>query len=334
MKTHQTRQRANLLIVAQAGRLEYEALILAASLRIASPGWIERLHVAEPRPDGAWSGHDTLISPQIRALLRDMGAQVVPFGASRFGARYPHGNKIEALSILPPGQPFLFFDSDTLFTGDLDSVGFDFSRPSASMRREGTWPVPPLYGPDRDQIWQALYRRFGLDYESSLDPGQPRGHWTRNLYFNAGWFFGADPALFGQRFGEWAQAVRDEPGEELACQSLDPWLDQVVLPLVIHSFGGGRPGPELAGLDGDVSCHYRNLPLLYAREGDAVLRMLEEAVAPNRIKKHLREWMPARRLIYQGKGRARIRPLFDREALPRQERPIRQRLKKAGWWLD
>jgi hypothetical protein len=47
----------------------------------------------------------------------------------------------------------------------------------------------------------------------------------------------------------------------LAIQSLDPWLDQVVLPLVIHSFGGGRPALELDGLDGDITCHYRLLPL-------------------------------------------------------------------------
>ncbi|MBU3030886.1 hypothetical protein KNW02_12245 [Paracoccus sp. XHP0099] len=322
-----------MLIVAQAGRLEYEAVIFTASLRQFSPDWQGRLLIAEPQPEAAWEGHHTRIAPETRALLEEMGAEILPFTARHFGATYPHGNKIEALFALPAREPFLFFDTDTLITGPLDRIAFDFGRPSASMRREGTWPDPPLYGPGYDDIWKSLYDRFGLDFAGSLDPDQPDGHWERYLYFNAGWFFGADPAEFGRRFLNWAIALRDEPGEVMACQSLDPWLDQVILPLVIHSFGGGRPGPELAGLDGAVSCHYRNLSLLYAREPDEVLDALETATAPNRIKRRLREWVPAHRLIYQGKGRKKIRPMFDQTALPTKERPIRQRLKNRGWWL-
>ena len=324
----------NLLIVAQSGRLEFEAIILAASLRRFSPGYAGRLIVAEPQSEGAWAGHETLIAPETRAVLADLGAGITPFTARHFGAAYPYGNKIEALSVLPAGEPFLFLDSDMLIAGPLDGIDFDAARPSASMRREGTWPQPPLYGPGYAGIWASLYDRFGLDFASSLDPTQPDEHWERYLYFNAGWFFGPDPAEFGRRFLDWALAVRDDPGEALACQSLDPWLDQIVLPLVIHSLGGGRPGAALAGLDGVATCHYRNLPLLYARESDAAVDALEEAAAPNRIKKRLREWEPAKKLIYQRKGREKIRPLFDRDALPAREKPIRQRLKKAGWWWD
>ena len=63
----------------------------------------------------------------------------------------------------------------------------------------------------------------------------------------------------------------DAPLPELAAQELYPWLDQIALPLVIHSFGGGRPGPELAPLDGAATCHYRALPLLYATAPDATI---------------------------------------------------------------
>ncbi len=87
------------------------------------------------------------LSDPCRQLLTDFGAMIVPFTARHFGASYPQGNKIEALSVLPAGKPFLFLDTDTLITGPLDRVRFDFARPSASMRREGTWPKPPLYGP-------------------------------------------------------------------------------------------------------------------------------------------------------------------------------------------
>ena len=322
----------NLLIVAQAGRLEFQAIIFAASLRHAAPGFNGRLIVAEPQPEGAWAGHDTRVGDDTRALLDSLGAEITPFTARHFGAAYPYGNKIEALSVLPEGQPFVFFDTDTLICGPLDQMPFG-PRPAASMRREGTWPQPPLYGPGYGAIWKALYDRFGLDFASSLDLSQPDEHWERYLYFNAGWFFGPDPRVFGQRFLDWALSVRDDPPEELACQSLDPWLDQAVLPLVIHSLGGTRPGPNLAGLDGAITCHYRNLPLLYARESDRVLKVLESATAPNRIKKQLKDWEPAKKLIFQGKGRDKVRQLFA-GGLPSREKPIRQTLKKNGWWWD
>ena len=105
------------------------------------------------------------------------------------GAAYPHGNKIEALAAMPPGRPFVFFDTDTLITGDLCTVPFDFDRPSASLRCEGTWPKPQLYGPGYTGLWKSLYDKFDLDFESSLDLSQPDEFWKRDLYFNAGFFF-------------------------------------------------------------------------------------------------------------------------------------------------
>lgn len=323
----------NLLIVAQAGRLQYEAVIFMASLRAHVPGWSGRVTIAEPRPEGAWEGHDTLISDSCRDLLSGMGAEIRPFVARHFGVTYPQGNKIEALALLPSDEPFLFFDTDTLVTGALDRIAFDFNRPSASMRREGTWPKPPLYGPGFGAIWKSIYDRFGLNFASTLDLSQPDEHWERYLYFNAGWFFGADPARFGRRFLDWALAIRDHPQDELACQVMEPWLDQIVLPPVIHSLGGGRPGPELEGLDGDVTCHYRKLPLLYARQEDGVIERLESAVADKPIKRVLREWEPARKLIYQEKGRQKVRPIFAGRSLSAPEKQIRNQLKARGWWL-
>ncbi|AUH33877.1 hypothetical protein CUV01_11175 [Paracoccus tegillarcae] len=328
-----TAQAFNILIVAQDGRLAHQALIFAASLRAQSPGFQGRLIVAEPQPQAAWAGRSTRLDADHRTLLTEMGAETTPFTAQHFGASYPYGNKIEALSALPENEPFIFFDTDTVILDELADLPLDFSRPSASMRREGTWPQPPIYGPGYAGIWRSMYDRFGLDYENTLDLTQPDEHWERYLYFNAGWFFGADPVEFRRRFLEWALAVRDAPQDELANQVLDPWLDQAVLPLVIHSFGGTRPGPELDGLDGETTCHYRNLPLLYARESDRAIEVTEAVTAPNRIKRVLRDWQPARKLIYQGKGREKIRPLFDGQAPSRQERPIRQLLKDKGWWL-
>ncbi len=323
-------QSFNIVAVVQSGRLQYEALLLAASLRARCPTFAGTLYLAEPQKGGAWRRNPAVTDPEIRAQLQDLGAVFLPFEAKHFGEKYPHGNKIEALAHLPD-EPFLFLDTDMLILGDIGSVPFDFARPSASMRREGTWPqTQPYLG--YAAIWGALYARFGLDFTKTLDLSQPDDYWQRYLYFNAGWFFGQSPRQFGARFATYALSVRDTPPPELAAQELYPWLDQIVLPLVIHSLGGGRPGPELAGLDGDVTCHYRHLPLLYARESDLVVEVLEQVAKTQPLRKILRDYEPVKMMVYQNKGR-KARELFDRSDLPRREQMLRGPLKEAGLWL-
>lgn len=321
----------NIMIVGQKGRIGYEALLFAASLRSASPGFAGRLIVAEPQPGPLWPD-DPRMGPEVAGALRDLGAKVVPFAAQHFGQDYPYGNKIEGLAALPPAEPFVFFDSDTLVLGDLTAVPFNFARPSASMKREGTWPVEDLYWPGYARTWGCLYDRFGLDFAASLDMTKPDEFWERYLYFNAGWFFAADPAAFHAHFRDYAVSIRDNPPAELVLQPLDPWLDQVALPLVIHGLGGGRPGPDLSGLDGAVTCHWRTLPLLYARESDAVVAMLESIAGQNKLKKVLKDHAPLKKMVYQGLG-AQARALFDRANLPRFERQIRNRLRQEGLWV-
>lgn len=326
------RQAFNIMIVAQSGRLQYEALLFAASLRASDPDFAGRLFVAEPQPGPLWSRDPRVKNDDTRAALERLGAEFLPFENKVFGESYPNGNKIEALAHLPEGQPFVFFDTDTLITGALSQVPFDFNRPSASMKREGTWPEPTLYGPGYTAIWRSLYDRFGIDFESSLDHAHPAEYWRHYLYFNAGWFFGPCPRAFGARFLDIARSIRDDPPVELVCQSFDPWLDQIALPLVIHDSGGGRDTLPAGLLDGSVSCHYRLFPLLYARESDRVVQVLEEVSAPNWIKKVLKPYDPIRRMVFQGKGQ-KARAMFDRANLPRKERAIRNRLREAGLWL-
>ena len=323
----------NVLIVAQNGRLQYEAVMFAASLRHFNPDFTGRLVVAEPQPGPRWSQDPRIGDPAVRDVLTgELGAEIRPFETRHFGESYPYGNKIEALNTLPAGEPFVFFDTDTLITGDLADIPFDFDRPSASRRVEGTWPQIELYGPGYGAIWKSLYDKFGLDFESSLDTGWPDEYWRRYLYFNAGFFYYRDPAVFGQRFAEYALAIRDDPPAELVCQTLDPWLDQVALPLVIHGLGGGRDALPPGWLDGSHSCHYRVLPLAYAREDQRVVDALEAVTAPNKIKKVIKAHEPIRRMIYQGKG-ARARALFDRANLPRKEQAIRNTLKREKLWM-
>lgn len=320
----------NIMIVAQSGRLEYEALIFAASLAAKSPE-TPRLFVCEPQPGPLWP-KDTRISDEVREQLEEMGATILPFQNDHFGHAYPYGNKIEALSVMPEGEPFVFFDTDTLILDSLSKVPFDFDRPGASLRVEGTWPQIELYGPGYGAIWKSLYDKFGLEYEPTLDLSQPDEFWRRYLYFNAGYFFYSCPRRFGQRFLDYAIAIRDDPPREVIGQQMSPWLDQVALPLVVTSFGGGRDALPDGLLDGDITCHYRVLPLLYAREADKVVEVLEDVTAPNKLKKVLKGYDPIKRTVYQGRGH-KVRALFDQNNLPRKEQAIRNRIKREGFWM-
>ncbi|WP_371808492.1 hypothetical protein [Ruegeria sp. HKCCA6948] len=321
----------NVVIIGQNNRLQYEALLFAASLRHSSPGFSGRLLVAVPQTGPLWPQDPSIQNPDVLKALDQLGAEIVPFDSHVFGASYPQGNKIEALLALPEDEPFILFDSDTLITGELADVPFDFDRPGASQKVEGTWPRPTLYGPGYDGIWRALYDRFGLDFESSIDTSQPKDYWRRYLYFNAGFFFYKCPRQFGARFLDYARTIRDEEIPELTGQTLDPWLDQVALPLVIHSFGGGRDVLPKGLLDGSVSCHYRLFPLLYARESDHVIDVLETVAAPNKVKKVLKTYDPIKKLVIQGKG-AKIREMFDQDNLPQREQAIRKAIKAKGLW--
>ncbi|MGR3504067.1 hypothetical protein [Pseudaestuariivita sp.] len=322
----------NIVIVAQGGRLQYEAVLFAASLRHSAPDFQGRLLVAEPQPGPLWDGKPGISNGDARKALQELGAEIIPFESKHFGQRYPYGNKIEMLCALPEGEPFVFFDTDTLITGDITAVPFDFTRPTASMRRENTWPKQELYGPGYTQTWKSLYDQCELDFESSLDESWPDEYWQRYLYFNAGFFFYECPVEFGKHFLRHALTIRDTPPAELVCQSLDPWLDQIALPLTIHALGGGRHTIPEGLLDGEISCHYRVLPMLYARESDRVVEVLEEVSAPQKIKKVLKQYEPMLRMVYQGRGQ-KVRAMFDRENLPRKEQAIRNRLKREGFWM-
>ena len=325
-------QNFNVVVVGQDGRLAYEALLFAASLRHSNPGFAGRLLIAEPQPSDLWPKDPRIMNHAIREALDALGAEIIPFENRVFGSSYPYGNKIEMLRALPEGEPFVFFDTDTLITGDLMSVPFDFDRPSASLKREGTWPKPELYGPGYTGLWKSLYDKFGLDFESSLDTSQPDEYWRRYLYFNAGYFFYKCPRVFGALFEEYATAIRDDPPVQLCAQEIYPWLDQIALPLVIHKLGGGRDTLPNGFLDGSVSCHYRMFPMLYARETDEVIALLEQVAAPNKIKKVLKGYAPIKRNVYQGRG-VKVRALFDQENLPKREAQIRNKIKSNGFWM-
>ena len=59
----------NILAVVQSGRLQYEALLLAASLRASNPDFQGKLYLAEPQQGGKWKRNPAVSNPEIRANL-------------------------------------------------------------------------------------------------------------------------------------------------------------------------------------------------------------------------------------------------------------------------
>ena len=311
----------NVMMVVQDGRLAFEAL-LAATSYIPTPD--TQLWLMEPQPGPLWPTDPRITGPDIRAEL-ERHAQITPFDSTHFGAAYPHGNKIEALCALPANQPFIFFDTDTLFLDALPQIDTDC--PTASLRRTDSWPNITAAGPTRAQIWRSLYQRFDLPL--SVDKSYPPDDWQHYPYYNAGWFFGPCPHRFGARYMRYATEIRADPGPALVGQSLDPWLDQIALPLVIAAEGGGPR--NVPALDDTATCHWRTLPLAYARESDAVIARLDQIAQINRVKKLLKRYPPFHQMLYRGGG-AQARALFS-EDLPQDEQQIRKRLRAANLWL-
>ena len=79
------RTRFNILAIGQSGRLQYEAILLAASLRATNPDFPGRLFIGEPQPGPLWQDDPRITNPAIRAQLEDLGAQIVPFESKVFG---------------------------------------------------------------------------------------------------------------------------------------------------------------------------------------------------------------------------------------------------------
>jgi len=74
------------------------------------------------------------------------------------------------------------------------------------------------------------------------------------------------------------------------------------------------------------------LPLLYAREADNVVTLLEEIAAPNPVKKLLKNYDAIKFMIYHGRGQ-KVRALFDRDNLPRKEQAIRNTIRRNNFWI-
>ena len=100
-------QSFNVMIIGQAGRLQYEALLFAASLRYSCPNFSGRLFVAVPQPGPLWQKDPSIHNASVLEALARLGVEILPFENEIFGQSYPYGNKIEALQAMPEGDLFV-----------------------------------------------------------------------------------------------------------------------------------------------------------------------------------------------------------------------------------
>ena len=80
-----TSQTFNVCVVGQHGRLSYEALLFAASLRHTNPDFQGRVLVMEPQAGPLWRNDPSIKEDEVRGALADLGAEIIPFECKHFG---------------------------------------------------------------------------------------------------------------------------------------------------------------------------------------------------------------------------------------------------------
>lgn len=246
--------RFNVVLVAQAGRIGYEALLCAASLRRFHAAADLPIVVGTPRNGPLWKADPTITDAVLRAAFEWYGCTVLEFANDDFGSLAPAMNKACAIAQLPRDEAFLFLDSDVIATEPIDPAAYDFARP---VLREATlpWPVVGPDTPSAGEIWRSLYRAFGLDHEASCDQSVGDDHPQRYPYYNAAMFYHATAGRFADTMLAMARRVQHDPPIELTGQERSPWLDQIVLPLAYSGLGVPRRREQRTDLK--RLCHYQ-----------------------------------------------------------------------------
>lgn len=207
----------DVVFVCQAGDLEAQSALLAASVRNQC-GDQAFLHVIEPIPEEEYG----TISPATRRFLNDLGARWYQF-RNPISDEYKVFNKLNAFNIQPQGDRILFLDSDIVIRRSLAPLEAYFARPfaakSGNKQRFST----------RAEDWRPAYALFDLPVPELRWPGSDSHEWAPP-YFNAGVIL-VDPAL---NFSElWIDTCRRIHFEERV-QMANRGTVQVGLPVALY----------------------------------------------------------------------------------------------------
>ncbi|MEO1562691.1 MAG: hypothetical protein AAFR98_04585 [Pseudomonadota bacterium] len=222
--------------------------------------------------------------------------------------------------------PFAVFDPGTLFWGD---DLFDDVTGYASRSDRSEWPVEHLYGPTREQIWQAVSEVSSVEMSKLVDAGHHPAAWRHWPHLDGRIYIGANAGAFGEVFAKQAKRILHNTPEVLAAQEVRRDLRKIVLPLV-HAECGETLTQNKPAMPGVFPAN--RLAFLYAAAPEAAIDHLESAVAQNHVKKLLRLYEPARKLIYQRKGRELRKRFYNPEGQDPQ-RLIRRLQTHTNWWV-
>lgn len=203
--------------VCQSGRLEMQALLLAASLRLAHP----QLRLIAAVPDA--------LPPATTAGLQRLGVTCLPI-ENPVAADYPIGHKVAALAAGAEGPGLrLFLDSDMLCLRPLDVAALGapgLAAKPADLARFGDVDFA------RSELWQRLYARCGLPMPAACVAATVSGT-LMPPYFNAGFIATTAPAALAPRWAELCRRI-DTMQDVMPRR---PWLDQLALPLAAATLG-------------------------------------------------------------------------------------------------
>ncbi|MDZ7359715.1 MAG: hypothetical protein ONB46_03160 [candidate division KSB1 bacterium] len=171
----------DVVFVCQAGDLEVQAALLAASVRKQCGGQAH-LHVIEPIPAAEYG----TISPVTRRFLDGLGAKWYQF-RNPISDEYKVFNKLNAFNIQPLGDRILFLDSDIIVRRPLDGLQPYLSRPfAAKCGFQQAFSADP-------EDWKPIYRLFDMPVPAMRWPASDSHEWGPP-YFSAAVIL-VDPAL-------------------------------------------------------------------------------------------------------------------------------------------
>ena len=197
--------------VCEPGRLEAQAVLLAASLRRHHPSLT--LVAGVPRA----------LSALTERALDSLRVERVPI-TNPVADDYPIGNKIAALGAGDTSGLRVFLDSDMLCLRALD---FDLLRSHPLAAKPADMAT---FG--SDALWQCLYERFGLSPPSQRVVASIGGQ-MMYPYFNAGMVATTRASALSPLWAETCRAV-DVMHD---VNPRRPWLDQIALPLAAARLG-------------------------------------------------------------------------------------------------
>lgn len=293
--------------VCEPGRLEAQAVLLAASLREFHPRLTLVAAVPHPLPETTTQALDAL--GVLQASIRNPVAD-----------DYPIANKIAALAAGDARGLRVFVDSDVLCLRPLDW---------AVLRRQRLAAKPAdLRTFGGDALWQRLYGRFVLRVPADRVIASVSGQ-MMYPYFNAGMLATTEAIALAPVWAETCRAVD-------AMQDVNPrrpWLDQIALPLAAarlgldtRSLGENWNYPaHIKPLLGQPRLVHYHQPRVVAREPaltTLVARLLQRYPVLSAVLQADAAWLPVLHAIGRGTSPAPARHRLRRWLAPRRrDRP-------------